>query len=261
VKIDSAVNLFSTLIQEPPKFDLACVGTSILGLRALTLESITYFAHADVVYYYPVTACHLDFMRELNDNVIDMNNTLYRDGRRYQEAYSEIIDEVLSTARSGKRIAYAVQGSPAFLAYTSIELIRRAKRENLHAVMVPGVSSFECLLATVTTSHDLYDVQLYNCATVVYSGAKINPHTACCLFNLAVYASPVISKITNQLDTDKVEALRKSLRKFYSDFHTLTLVYVRPDGQCDLKESSIASMIADLMLGPQTVTILIPAID
>ncbi len=256
----SADKLLATLIREPPKFDLACVGTSICGLKALTIESISYLVHADLVYYYPVTSRHLEFLEQLNTNVIDLNSSLYQDGRSFNTAYSDIIDDVLSTVRSGKKTVYAVQGSPAFLAYTSIELVRRVTIEGRRAVMVPGVSSFECLLAALALHHDLYDIQLYNCASVVTSSSKIDPRTPCLLFNLSVHASPVISKATNQFEPEQVEVLRQALSTLYPQSHALKLLVVHPDGQCIAQDSTIATMNADIRSGPPTITIFVPAI-
>jgi hypothetical protein len=60
-----------------PEYDLACVGTSIHGLGAFTLDAFACLACADVVYYYPPSVRHLNFIRRINQNIIDVNATLY----------------------------------------------------------------------------------------------------------------------------------------------------------------------------------------
>ena len=201
--VDAAARLVSSsILVEPAEFNLACVGTSIFGLTALSLDSIRYLAHADIVYCYPVTSAHLQFLREINPNIVDLNATLYRDGGSYADTYAAIVQEISGTIAHKKKVAYAQQGSPVFLAHTSIELARWARAKGYKVAIVPGVSSFECLLANLTLNHDLYDIQLYNCGSVVTGASNIDARVPCVLFNLASFANHSISQSKNRLAED-----------------------------------------------------------
>ena len=103
-----------SIFGEPPAFDLACVGVSILDLNAMTVEAIRYMIHAKTVYRYPVSNRHLKLLSDLNSNVINLNEQQYRDGRERRVAYAEIIDQILDAAHTQGGVVYAQQGSPFF---------------------------------------------------------------------------------------------------------------------------------------------------
>lgn len=132
----------ATLLGTRPVFDLACVGTSMHGLGALTFEAFACLASADIVFYYPLTPSHYGLMELINDNVVNVHETFYVRGSDFESAYGAIIKDVMQTVKSGKKVAYATQGSPAFHCGTCVALYRKAKQEGFTSILVSGVSSF-----------------------------------------------------------------------------------------------------------------------
>lgn len=239
-------------------FDLACVGTSISGLSAMTLESIGYLVSADIVYAYPVSPAHDLFLRGFNDNIVDLNQGLYAAGQARARAYAEIIDLILGDLRRGKRVCYAQQGSAAFLTYTGTELRRIAVREGFRVLATPGVSSFECLLTHLTERHDLYDLQLLNCGTVMRRPDLPNPRLALVLFNLVTYAAELVTREAQELGADRLSALAERLARQYGPAHPVYLLSVLPGGRVNEVVGPVVRLPSLLATEPACASLFLP---
>jgi len=251
----------NTLIEIAPEFDLACIGTSIYGLGAATIESLRYISHARIVYCYPVTRQHAAVMRSLNRNIVDLNDSHYLAGRKFEVAYSEIITEILRAASDGGRVVYAQQGSPTFLAYTSVQLLKLASAEGLRVVAVPGVSSFECLLTYLAPRFDLSDVQLYNCSSIASGAVSIDRRIPCLCFNLARYASGAIGAHAEHFDPALLDALIRKLAQFYEEDHPVFMNVVEPSGSVSEIQTSVQRLNRDLAIAPPNATLFLPGND
>ncbi len=254
-------NVVAKVLSEDPEFDLACVGTSIHGLTTFTMESLVYLAYADIVYYYPPTSAHLNFMKEINDNVVDLFSDLYRKGADFQTTYQAIVEKILDSVKSGKKVAYASQGSPVFLSYTSIWAYRSAKKLGFSAIMVPGVSSFELLICELCRHYDTYDIQIYNAASIGMGIGTIDPHTPCLVFNFARYAMPAIRESTDKLLHTNISKLVEKLRSIYPANHIVLGMSVTPSGQCQTLQMTLSELEANLVRSGMTGTLFLPAVS
>ena len=234
-------------LSEAPSVDLACVGTSIHGLKAFTLESLGYIASADIVYYYPPSSDHLNFMKEINSNVVDLFADLYRKGADFQPTYQAIVEKVLDSVKSGKKVAYASQGSPVFLSYTSIWAYRSAREQGFSAIMVPGVSSSELLICELCKHYDTYDIQIYNASSIALDIGTIDPHTPCLLFNFSRYALPAIRESADKLLNTNISKLVEKLRSIYPADHIVLGMTVAPRGYCQTLQTTLAELEAHLV--------------
>lgn len=200
-------------------------------------------------------------MKLLNSNIIDLNNTLYKDGNDFHLAYSNIIEEILEETKSGKSVVYAQQGSPVFLAYTSIQLVRLAKASGLKTIITPGVSSFEYISSELINDYDIYDIQLYNCGSIFDNTAKIDPKSPCILFNLTTYANSTINKTKNVLENQPIELLVLKLQETYPQNHPVCIITVDPIGQFHNRKSNLSALNHDLLKVPPTASIFLPNIS
>lgn len=239
-------------------FNLACVGTSISGLSAMTLESIGYIVSADIVYAYPVSSAHALYLRGLNDNIVDLNQSHYAVGQERVHAYENIINLILADLRRGERVCYAQQGSCAFLAYSGTKLRRIAAREGFRVVAIPGVSSFECLLTHLSVRHDLYDLQLFNCGTVMQTSELSNPRRALFLFNLVTYAGERVVREASTLSIDHLRVLAERLSAHYGPEHPAHLLSVLPSGRVKEVVGPVARLASLLLTEPACTSLFLP---
>jgi precorrin-6B methylase 1 len=249
----------ATLLGTPPRFDLACLGISIRGLSALTCEAITYLATADIVYCYPTTGAHLELVKLLNSNVINMHETLYCKGRPFDPTYSAIIKDVMAVVRSGKRVAYATQGSPAFHCGTAVALHRTATREGFRSILISGVSSFELLSAQLALHYDIRNISIVCIMDLMNQGVNLNPEAPSLLFDLGRYVLPAVRESVASVDRFKLDAFAARLRSAYPTDHEVILMYIGTDGRClqeKTKLCDLENMITGFIALP---TIFVPA--
>jgi hypothetical protein len=222
----------ATMLGTTPVFDLACIGTSIHGLGALTFQALACLASADIVFYYPLTPSHYELMKLINDNVVNVHETFYVRGSDFNSAYSAIIEDVMQTVKSGKKVAYATQGSPAFHCGTCVALYRKAKQEGFSSILVSGVSSFELLSTVLAERYDLRNLQLYTIPDLMDGALAISPCVPCLLFDLARYGLPAVREAATTLLRPKLIPFADVLRATYPKDHEVMLMYVRGDGSC-----------------------------
>lgn len=254
----------AALIEAVPStvaYDLACIGTSISGFGAMTIESVGYLVSADVVFSHPVSTAHDVFLRGFNSNIIDLDGELYTVGRLRSEAYRSIIDLIMAELHAGKRVCYAQQGSPAFLAYTGIELRRTAAAAGFKLVVAPGVSSFECLLTYLGARHDLYDVQLINCGTLVDLPISHSRELSLLLFNLVTYADDRVTRQASALRAERLKALERRLISMFGAEQHIHLLSVLPGGRVDERIAKLDDFAPLLHTGPSSISLFLPAAE
>ena len=244
----------------PVAFDLACVGSSLTGYFNITLDAVRHIQAARTVFLYALNDDHLEFLRALNGNVVDLNRSHYIDGLACPDVYADIIDYVLDEARRGG-VAYVHQGSPTFQTYTGVELVRRARREGLTACVLPGVSSLECLLCELGLTDQLDDLQIYTCRGVASGRSKIDPYNPCMLFNISVFAAEVVNQHVNLAKPDKLEALMEVLVERYGMAHGVWRFHIRPEGGLDRDLLRVDGLDNVLHSGPSGLTLYLPALQ
>ena len=240
-----------------PPFDLACVGTSICGLGAFTLEAYRCIAAADVVYYYPPSPKHLSLIRGINSNVIDVNATLYVPGAPFEPTYQAIVAEVLGTLKRGQRVAYAVQGSPAFHCGTAMRLCRIARARGLKVMIVSGISSLELLTAELSPSYDMTNLQIYGAARIV-GGARIDPTVPCFIFDVGRFALPAVRRSSKSFVASRLRELQNRLVQIYPTTHSCLLMRITDNGNCASHPTLISELPTALIKFGSSVTIFIP---
>jgi precorrin-6B methylase 1 len=242
-----------------PHFDLACLGISIHGLGALTFEAIACLASADVVYCYPPTAHHYELLKRINKNLINLHDTLYSRGSEFNPAYDAIIKEVMNSVRSGSKVAYATQGSPAFHCGTAASLHRIAKQEGFSSILISGISSFELLSAELVADYDINSIQICSIVQLAAGLIEITSRTPCLLFDLGRYALPAIREDASNLNRPKIVALTGLLCTIYPADHEIILMYVRSNGVCSQSKTTLEGLEEALMAFGAAPTLFLPA--
>jgi precorrin-6B methylase 1 len=253
------LSLVDAVMRDMPRFDLACVGTSILGFAALTLDSLACLVNADIVYYYPPTDAHMIMMKIINQNIVNLNSDFCKVGDDYEDAYRRIIEEVLGSVKAGRRVAYAQQGSPAFLSATSVALARAAGGLGYSVLMVPGVSSFDLALSKIYDRYDVTDVQLYNCHSLMEGALEPDPAVPCFLFNLGRWATESISRARHSFVEARIGRFVDKIRAIYgADFRFLIMDIVSEHKSIDVRETGLDDSICPLVESRPHVTLFLP---
>jgi precorrin-6B methylase 1 len=250
--------ILTTLCERPPQFDLACIGTPIQGFTDLSLRALACIMHADIVYYYPPSRQQLAFLRLLNTHVVDLGESHYAVGKSYSDAYQSIINEVIDAVRGGNRVVYAQQGSPAFQAFTASEILKIARSEGRNAIMLPGISSLECLMAVLAEEFALTDFQVLNAGSVASGAAVPDPRLSCFIVNLARHTSATILKSQSKVSPKKIVNLVRALQTALPKQHPIHILTIEPGGDVVNILSSVTGLSRALVTRRPTVTLFIP---
>ena len=232
----------AAMLGSAPQFDLACLGMSLHGLGALTFEAVACMASADVVYCYPPSRRHYELLKLINYNLINLHETLYTKGSDFDPAYAAIIQEVMRSVRSGKKVAYATQGSPAFHCGTAASLHRIAKREGFSSILISGISSFELLSAELVADYDITTIQICSVVPLMQGTIGVNPSLPCLLFDLGRYALPAIREDATNFVRPRVTAFAELLQAVYPPDHEVILMYVMTNGLCSKSKATIGGV-------------------
>lgn len=124
---------------------LVVVGTGI-HVGQMTTEARDWLTRADKVLYCVSDAATERLILTLNAT----SESLYRfygEGKRRSETYEQMISRTLECVRANPIVVVAYYGHPGFFVYPSHQAIKLALDEGFDAVLLPAVSSFDCLVA------------------------------------------------------------------------------------------------------------------
>jgi uncharacterized protein YabN with tetrapyrrole methylase and pyrophosphatase domain len=129
---------------------LIAVGTGI-HIGQITVEAREWLQIADKVLYCVSDAATEKLIVDLNNSAESMY-CYYGEGKRRMQTYEEMISRTLSALQSHEVVVVAYYGHPGFFVYPSHRAIKIAREAGYRAFMLPGVSSFDCLIADLGIS-------------------------------------------------------------------------------------------------------------
>lgn len=125
---------------------MTIVGTGLSIAGHLTQEAMSVIQEADRLLYLVSNAVTGYWLETLSPGAVPLVDS-YREGRDRKETYAEIVERILEPVREGKRVVAAFYGHPGVFADPPHAAIRAARSEGFEAVMLPGISAEDCLVA------------------------------------------------------------------------------------------------------------------
>jgi len=125
---------------------LTVVGTGYAIAGQVTAETVTSIRSADKLFYVAADPITPIWLRGLNPTAESLDSS-YGFRRDRSDSYEEMVERVLTPLRAGLRVCAAFYGHPGVLCDPGHEAVRRAGREGFAAMMLPGVSAIDCLIA------------------------------------------------------------------------------------------------------------------
>ncbi len=108
----------------------------------------------------------------------------YSPGRPRRETYEEMVERMLAPARAGLRVCVAMYGHPGVFVLPAHEAIRRARAEGIEAVMLPGVSAEDCLVADVGFDPGARGCQSFEATDFLIRHRRFDPSCAVLLWQI-----------------------------------------------------------------------------
>jgi precorrin-6B methylase 1 len=125
---------------------LIIVGSGIKAVGHLTADAIHWIRSADKVLHVVADAVTEQAIREMSPSAESMK-TLYSPDRRRRATYEAMVERILREVRTGRLVCAVFYGHPGVFVLPSHEAIRRAREEGHPALMLPGISAEDCLIA------------------------------------------------------------------------------------------------------------------
>ncbi len=114
------------------------------------------------------------WLAELNGSARSLNS-LYRTGVPRRRIYTEMVDEILTSVRSGARVCAAFYGHPGVFVTPSHEAIAQARAEGYPARMLPAISAEDCLIADLGVDPGERGWQSYEATELLLRGHRLDP--------------------------------------------------------------------------------------
>jgi hypothetical protein len=152
---------------------LTIVGAGYGIAGQITVEALKCIQSADKVLYLvadPITAVWLTTQNPSAESL----DGCYAVGRDRADSYEEMVERILAPARSGSDVCAVFYGHPGVLCDPGHEAIRRARQEGLAAVMLPGISALDCLIADLEID-PAAGMQIYEAADFVQNRPENDP--------------------------------------------------------------------------------------
>ncbi len=178
---------------------MTVVGTGINALAQCTIETRSFFEHADVLYALVTDHLTMSWLEDLNANIIDLQEWYQftdtgksddKSGpdvkRPRPETYKAITQTLCDAVKEGKNVVAVFYGHPGVFVWSSHAAIRQLKAEGYHAQMLPGISAEDCLFADLGVDPCENGCVQYEATAFIYYRRKIDPSVAMILWQLGV---------------------------------------------------------------------------
>ncbi|MEV5885358.1 SAM-dependent methyltransferase [Streptomyces sp. NPDC052020] len=241
-------------------FDIAVVGTGIVGTHQLTREAeevIQRSKHTFVVASgYGIT----EYIEKLCPRVTDLSY-LYEPGLNRLPTYHRMAAEVVSAALVDAPVCLAVYGHPWVYCYPTTLINRAAPLLGLHVEVFAGVSAFDTLLVDLGTDIANGGIQMYEATDLLLRQRPIQSDVTCVIWQPTVVGDPTCPK--GPYDSRQFEPLRDYLLRFYPRDHEVKLVTSKnhPLIRSSVVSLKLSDLAAELAGVPGVGTLYVPALN
>lgn len=199
---------------------LTVLGTGIKAVGQATLEAVSCIQHAEKLLFLVADPVTTQWLRDLNPTAESLFR-FYADGKPRQDTYEQMVECILDHTRSGRRVCVAFYGHPGIFAFPGHEAIRRARAEGYPAVMLPGVSAEDCLVADLGVDPGEFGSQSYEATDFLLYRGRVDPRAALILWQVGLVGH---AEYRYRYGTSGLLLLAEALAAQYGGAHE-TIIY------------------------------------
>ena len=156
-----------------------------MSVRHVTRQAEAEIRNANRLFFASVDSITESWLRDLNPNAESLA-TAYEDGRARQDSYDEMVRRVLHWVRRTERVCVALYGHPGVFARVGHEAIRSARAEGYCAMMQPGISAEDCLIADLGVDPGAAGMQSAEATYFLDNRLQIEPRMALVLWQIGL---------------------------------------------------------------------------
>lgn len=194
---------------------LIIAGTGIKSLAHLTREVEVQLLNADMVLYLLNEPLMVDWVSQKAKRSIDLNDIYHRNQNR-DVSYKKICDEVVYQTQIYNKVCFLVYGHPTLLSDTVQRLLNNSNLQ-AHIVVIPGISSLDCLLADLTVD-PIDGIFAIEATRLILGKIDIQTQLHTIIWQIGMICNQSTASSYSQLDL-----LQSKLLKFYDKQQELIL--------------------------------------
>jgi precorrin-2 methylase len=203
---------------------LIIAGTGISAIAHLTAETIGYIKSADHVFYHATSGVMATKIHTLNPKATDLY-ALYGEEKVRTKTYVQMCELMLKEVRAGKTVVGLFHGHPGFFVKAGRRALAIADDEGYPTLLVPGISTPDCLLADLRIDPGFIGVQILKASHVLREGAILATNNHMILLQVSSVGDNTFS--FSGYKHAKVEKLFEKLISVYGPDHE-SVYYVAP---------------------------------
>ena len=201
-----------------PKGSLTVVGSGIAAVRHATQEACFHIAHADKVYFLVVDPLTREWILRLNPAAESLSVHLVP-GREREISFRGMVEQIAQAVYEGGRVVAIFYGHPGVFVQPSHMAIQRLRAEGYEAVMLPGISTEDCLIADLGVDLSQSGYLCYEASNFLACNKQPDPAAALILWQIGV-----IGQVKVGIGRpDGLQVLTERLLKFYPADHPVTI--------------------------------------
>jgi uncharacterized protein YabN with tetrapyrrole methylase and pyrophosphatase domain len=235
---------------------LVVVGTGV-SVGHLTAEARGWISLADKVVYCVADAPTERLILKLNATAESLY-PFYGEGKPRKQTYNEMIQRTLEYVRKGGIVCAAFYGHPGIFVYPAHQSIKIARQEGFPAIMLPAVSSIDCLFCDLGIDPSA-GCQIFEATDLMVRQRSID--TGCHIVVLQVSALGDIAYSFAGFDSRNVRTLGQYLSRIYPGDFKVKSYCAAQYSVCepDVRELTIGELASENV--PGILTLYIPPLE
>jgi len=201
--------------------DIYIVGLGILSTLQVTRETEQTLRLCKSVYFlHSESETIQEYLNKLCPEVTDLHG-FYSTNVGREHAYTKMVDVVVNAARKDPPVALALYGNPMVFVTPTQSILEIASKENLKVKVLPGLSSFDCMLVDLGVDPS-QGTLIYEVNDMLLHRRKLLPDMHCFIWQVGGVESEIFTNAVNR--PERFLRLKKYLLQFYPPDHEVQVI-------------------------------------
>jgi uncharacterized protein YabN with tetrapyrrole methylase and pyrophosphatase domain len=204
-------------------FDLYLVGLGIVSVRQVTREAESAMRRSKEILYASDAIGIYDYLHDLCENVTEVYVSTLREGEERLSKYNQIAARVIEAALDHPPVSFSVAGHPLVFVYPTQQILAVADQLGLRVAVLPGVSSFDCMIVDLQLDPGTHGVQMFETTALLLQQRELHPDVPCFLWQIGSAETRLFTRAPSV--PDRFVRLQRHLTKYYPPDHLVKVVY------------------------------------
>jgi uncharacterized protein YabN with tetrapyrrole methylase and pyrophosphatase domain len=209
---------------------LVIVGTGIKAVGHLTADARHWIARADKLLHVVADPVIERSLIEQNPSAESLRS-LYGDDRRRSATYAAMVERILAELAPGRLICAVFYGHPGVFVRPSHVAIARARAAGHVALMLPGISAEDCLIADLGVDPACDGWQTFEATDFLIHDRKFDPRSSLVLWQIGAIGELGLAR--GAPDRSKLAVLVELLAATYGGAHEVVVYEAAAMPTCD----------------------------